>query len=70
MKRLEVIPGATTDTYTPVTADDGEYLRATATYTDITSDPDDPDTVNIDERTQKVEDERWCHSRPKCPTAG
>ena len=52
---FEVIEGATTDTYTPVEADDGKYLRATATYIDITSDPDNPDTVNIDERTQKDE---------------
>ena len=62
----EVIPGATTATYTPVEADnkktdriesdDGYYLRAIATYTDITSDMDDPDTVLIDERTQKDED--------------
>ena len=51
---FEVITGATTDTYTPVTSDDGQYLRATATYIDITSDPDDPDTVDIDERTQKL----------------
>ena len=49
---FDVIAGATTDTYTPVKADDGHFLRATATYIDITSDPD-LDTVGIDERTQK-----------------
>ena len=52
-----VINGATTDTYTPVKADDGQYLRATATYTDITSNEDDPDTLLVDERTQKGTDE-------------
>ena len=60
----EVIPGATTDTYTPVGVDNkkttdrnendnGYYLRATATYTDITSHMDDMDTTGRDERTQK-----------------
>ena len=64
----EIIPGATTATYTPVEADnkkttarnesdDGYYLRAIATYTDITSDMDDPKTVLIDERTQKEDDQ-------------
>lgn len=63
----EVIPGATMDTYTPVGVDDkktedrdendnGYYLRATATYTDITSYMDittgDFATAR-DERTQK-----------------
>ena len=58
----EVIPGATTDTYTPYGVDndktarnendDGYYLRVTATYTDITSNSDDPTTTNVDERTQ------------------
>ena len=58
-----VIPGATTDTFTPREDnkatketdedDNGYYLRATATYTDITSDMDDPATVRVDERTQK-----------------
>ncbi len=51
-----VIPGATTGTYTPVKDDDGYYLEARATYTDITSETDDPDTVEIDERTQKASD--------------
>ena len=59
-----VIPGATTSTYTPVTVtpvtatsydDDGYFLRAIATYTDMTSENDDPDTSNIDERVQKDE---------------
>ncbi len=59
----EVIPGATTDTYTPVGVDDkktdrnendnGFYLRATATYTDITSTEDDLNSTGRDERTQK-----------------
>ena len=49
-----VIDGATTDTYTPKSADDGYFLRATATYIDMTSEMDDPDTVDIDERTQEV----------------
>ena len=48
-----VIPGATTDTYTPITADNGFYLQAKATYTDITSNPDDRETTGRDERTQK-----------------
>ena len=62
----DVIPGATTATYTPVEAeddkteriesDDGYYLRAIVTYTDVTSDVDDPDTVLVDERTQQDED--------------
>ena len=63
----EVIPGATTATYTPVEldnkktedrneSDDGYYLRAIATYTDITSNEDDPATVTRDERTQKADD--------------
>ena len=51
-----VIEGATTASYTPVSDDDGKYLRASATYIDITSDVDDPDTRNIDERTQKGAD--------------
>lgn len=53
----EVIDGATNATYTPRRNDDqndiGYFLRATATYTDITSDTDDMDTVRVDERTQK-----------------
>ena len=48
-----VIPGATASTYTPKDADDGDYLRVTATYIDTTSDPDDPDTGTRDERVQK-----------------
>ena len=47
------IPGATSDTYEPVSnADEGMFLRATATYLDTTSDMDDPDTGNVDERVQ------------------
>ena len=49
-----VIPGATTDAYTPVSGDNGQYLFARATYTDITSNTDDPDTPRIDERTQRA----------------
>ena len=48
-----VINGATTGTYKPVKADDGQYLQATATYTDITSNEDAPGTLLVDERTQK-----------------
>ena len=61
---FEVIPGATMATYTPVTiknaagsvtyTDDGYFLRAIATYTDMTSEADDPDT-DMDERVQKDE---------------
>ena len=60
----EVIPGATTDTYTPKSDnkgtddrdedDNGYYLRAIATYTDIMSNPDNSVTVLVDERTQKI----------------
>ena len=47
------IPGATLDTYTPVPdADEGMFLRATATYLDTTSEPDEPDTGTFDERVQ------------------
>ena len=44
------IVGATTNRYTPRDMDRGYYLRATATYTDPHSDPDDEDTLFIDER--------------------
>ena len=48
------IPGATSATYKPASdADQGMYLRATATYLDTTSDMDDPDTGTFDERVQK-----------------
>ena len=50
---FEAINGATTDTYTPKSADDGYFLRATATYLDMTSESDDPDTPDVDERTQE-----------------
>ena len=46
----EAIPGATSNTYTPVKPDEGRYLRVVATYTDTTSCVDDPDTDH---------DERW-----------
>ena len=52
----EVINGETTSTYTPVAADEGDFLRATATYTDMTSKPDNPVTVLVDERTQNSTD--------------
>ena len=58
----EVIPGATMDTYTPIGVDndktdrnendDGYYLRAIVTYTDITSNMDIRATTGLDERTQ------------------
>ena len=54
-----VINGATTDTYVPKEnkntdlTDNGKFLRATAVYTDITSDMDNLGTVRIDERTLK-----------------
>ena len=57
-----VINGATTDTYTPkenkdaALTDNGMYLRATATYTDITSFKDDLGTVRVDERTQNADE--------------
>ncbi len=46
---LEIV-GATTNRYTPRDTDRGYYLRATATYTDPHSDPDDARTGTIDER--------------------
>ena len=51
---FHVIPGATMDTYTPVEADGGHYLRAYATYLDSTSNEDDPDTPTTDERTPET----------------
>ena len=53
---FEVIPGATTDTYTPDKEDNGYYLQAKATYTDITSNVDAAGSKLIDERTQKGTD--------------
>ena len=44
------IVGATTNRYTPRDMDRGFYLRATATYTDPHSAPDDANTADIDER--------------------
>ena len=41
---FEDIVGETTNTYTPQDIDRGFYLRATATYTDPLSDPDNPAT--------------------------
>ncbi len=61
----EVIPGATGPAYMPRSddktteerdeGDNGYYLRAVATYTDIMSNDDNDATVLIDERTQKVD---------------
>ena len=57
----EAIPGATSNTYTPVKPDEGRYLRVVATYTDTTSCVDDPDTDH-DERVALGEG-------PKTPVA-
>ena len=46
------IDGETTNSYTPTKADESNYLRATATYLDSTSDEDDLTTADIDERVQ------------------
>ena len=46
---FDPIVGATTNRYTPGEDDKGNYLRATATYTDPHSDPDNAET-SIDER--------------------
>ena len=51
-----IIHGATESTYTPVKADNGAYLRVTATYIDATSDMDDPQTGSLDERVQEGTD--------------
>ncbi len=45
---FEDIVGATTNRYTAKDSDRGYYLRATATYTDPLSDPDDPETPEDD----------------------
>ena len=50
---FDPIEGATSDTYRPEDGDDGRYLRAEVTYTDSTSDEDDPATSQLDERVQK-----------------
>ena len=47
---FEDIVGATTNRYTAKDSDRGYYLRATATYTDPLSDPDDPGTPDEDDR--------------------
>ena len=46
------IPGATAETYTPVRADNGMFLRAIATYIDMTSAEDALTTADYDERVQ------------------
>ena len=48
------ITGETSGTYTPDEGDDGFYLRAEVTYIDSTSEADDPDTSQIDERVQQA----------------
>ena len=48
------ITGETSGTYTPDEDDDGFYLRAEVTYIDSTSEADDPDTSQIDERVQQA----------------
>ena len=48
-----IILGQTGPTYTPRSADNGDYLKAIATYIDTTSEMDDPDTGAIDERVQE-----------------
>ena len=53
---FNVIPGATSDTYTPVSGDNGQYLQVKVTYTDTTTSPDNASTVNVDERTQSGDD--------------
>ena len=47
---FEDIAGATANRYTPRDMDRGNYLRATATYTDPHSDPDNAATMAVDER--------------------
>ena len=64
-----VIPGATKATYTPKTADNGYYLQAKATYTDITSNSDDSETKTIDERTQKEDSPGNATEDPAARTA-
>ena len=49
------ITGETSDTYTPDGDDDGFYLRAEVTYIDSTSESDDPDTSQVDERVQQAD---------------
>ena len=47
------IVGATSATYTPVSGDVGNTLRAIATYTDNAINKDDPDTDGVDESEMK-----------------
>ena len=49
------ITGETSDIYTPDGDDDGFYLRAEVTYIDSTSESDDPDTSQVDERVQQAD---------------
>ncbi len=49
------IAGATESSYTPVTADDGKYLRVSVVYTDTLSKKDDLMTPGVDERVQEVQ---------------
>ena len=52
-----IIYGETSSAYTPKDDDDGQYLKVTATYIDTTSEMDDPDTGNVDERVQESNEE-------------
>ena len=67
-----VIDGATTATYTPVKGEDhddeGYYLRAIATYTDIMSHSDMPGTLLVDERTQSGADDNPAARNPETAT--
>ena len=67
-----VINGATTATYTPVKGkdhdDEGYYLRAIATYTDIMSHPDMSGTLLVDERTQSGTDQIPAARNPETAT--
>ena len=49
---FNLIPGATSSSYTPVDDDDGASLQVKATYIDMTSDMDDSATATVDERVQ------------------
>ena len=61
------ITGETTNEYTPVAADAGMFLRAQATYTDTLSDPDNPDTLQLDERVQKLDGANVVAKDPDVP---
>ena len=67
---FEVINGATASTYTPVSADDGAYLRVKATYIDTTSGVDDQSTGTRDERVQKADPNSPMNTVAKDATTG